>query len=1336
MTGLPTSIDSVLPFQEATKRELTQLYRESTEEMGLMGKIGIGAANTTLTGQFFKWIDDPRFSPDPEFLPTQELIDKYAGDIGGEQLDRLVNESGSFGEFVFIADRIREENMAAQQLFDGTITGTIGGLLGVLIPNLVEGVPVTAAATALAGPIGGGAAFADRTMRAKRALGLAKGIGLAGAVEGTAEVLRYQIDPSMTKTDVLLNAATATALGGLVGAAAPYSVFKVAKAIRDEVKLEEALKVRNRFGNETVKAEARTVSKSRIILNTEEVAESGAGVSRLEGRKSVRNYIKSDLINNAKTAVKTAARKITELGGEGSGSIAKKLDDFVQAGFSQLPSKGALTVNRQNLRAVVKSLRETLSDNEAVAKIIKGTERGEQTTLTNELVGMAAELERVAITAVQMDVAKIFRNIATSASKQSDELIPETRDMLKKLSAKIRRNDSFEVTASRVRKSTDPKTRAERFKVIDEGGGEATIHIDGIPVATGSSDLLEYTPEQLAEASLGWTQQRTVSTAGNLSEKVARGTENPLGFISPKMSILTAPATRIAASVDENVRKLGAIFFGGPRQNGSSRPVETIITLNEERLRTVAMRKLTMAKVEAAKKGQKLTDRDIARAVTSQEEVTGEMKQAVDAIREFYSKAYQYGVRGGVFDPKGYDPNYIRRTYAPANTRALVEEFEDGAVERMVTAAIKDNSSIKFTTEQAQKLAKRILAYNNNPDEYGKWRMNNRKKYEVLEDELRKELPGLSDDDLKVVMEMVRPKQINEPHLGMKFRRIPMNENFTTEMVNKQGLTRTVHIDEIFDRNLEHSINIYAQQVVGAVEMRKGMLAYADTAKMGLKEGEVPTVEQVVQHMRKGVGDETAADVAEDTFLHLYRMASGWGYDLDKTGQKLLSGFRDGNALAMSAFGGLMGLTQLAEVPVIMAQQGLAAFAPLSRLSFWRTQGRALMMGPEKIKNKMVYGENFISEGRRSGGELYDDLLAQHEVVFGIGGDVVRKDYLTRRLDEMDIDGGARGALSKFFDTTRQMATMHPFAGLIPVDTMMRRWAVDSAFQGFINRAYRIKGTGAIADQGFWRNDAVEAFRSCGLGDDMIERIIKELTRPEVVKVQKGLLGGHRVKSIDFGSISDQVAMDDFAIAMRKTVDRMVQRQSIGETPKFLQQPFLRSLAQFRVFMLVSQAKQLSYGIASMGTSMGAGRLGMAVLGSAFMGMYTYKLQTHIRALNKPEKERSAYLRERLSKENLRASMITRNTFAGIIPTTIDTGRNFTGYEPLFNQRSTVSASGLLQGTTIASVADRGLKALKEGGSALAGNDPFTAEDAKNTARLFGLFAIPFTEAATQAVLD
>jgi len=258
---------------------------------------------------------------------------------------------------------------------------------------------------------------------------------------------------------------------------------------------------------------------------------------------------------------------------------------------------------------------------------------------------------------------------------------------------------------------------------------------------------------------------------------------------------MTASYVRMMRSDSKNIRNFATIFFSGPRQNGSALPVEVIARTNVERVLTKVSRQLNTAKVNAAKKGVQISDVDITRAVTSGANPSGELGQAVKAVREFYRDLHGYAIRGEVFEDIPFDLKYVQRKYNDVHVVRMIDEFGEESMLGFIGSAIKRAPRAKpLSDDQARKVAQRILDYNKDPNLYGRWRKNSQEAFNAFEKKLRRDLDGLTDDQINDILEMVAPNQSQNPHLGMTYRRIAMDENYSAALTGKNESSEPLNL--------------------------------------------------------------------------------------------------------------------------------------------------------------------------------------------------------------------------------------------------------------------------------------------------------------------------------------------------------------------------------------------------------------------------------------------------------------------------------------------------------------------------------------------------------------
>ena len=208
--------------------------------------------------------------------------------------------------------------------------------------------------------------------------------------------------------------------------------------------------------------------------------------------------------------------------------------------------------------------------------------------------------------------------------------------------------------------------------------------------------------------------------------------------------------------------------------------------------------------------------------------------------------------------------------------------------------------------------------------------------------------------------------------------------------------------------------------------------------------------------------------------------------------------------------------------------------------------------------------------------------------------------------------------------------------------------------------------------------------------------------------------------------MSDIAAFDEFALVLKRHTDHMVQRQSFGESPYWVNTQIGKLFSQYRVFMLASKSKQLAAGIAR-----GDMREGMNVVASAGLGTIAYILQSHYRAAGMEEGERKRYLTERFKDDKLVNAGILKGSYSSVFPMIIDSASFLVGGEPVFDPSMRTTGLGIdpLRGSVPYSLLyGRMWPAVRETTGELFRGDKLSEADMRNVKSLIWAAKIPGVE--------
>ena len=770
---------------------------------------------------------------------------------------------------------------------------------------------------------------------------------------------------------------------------------------------------------------------------------------------------------------------------------------------------------------------------------------------------------------------------------------------------------------------------------------------------------------------------------------------------------------RFTDSASDDVRRFAAVFFDSAFGKGES-SVMSVARTNFERMVGELTDKIETARMAAKRAGSELTDYDLIRMVRAGEMPDGPAGVAVDAIRNYFKKILKYAKDNGLpVEGVPDSPNYFPRNWNPSKYAAVVDKLGGGdyklgktKLQTFLRNSIVSGSrgkKVKMSKPVANKIAKRIIDYMENPEAKRDWNGTMRTLNNIKE-ELIKDLSEIQDDIAaeaggitalaEDVMGIIAPRVDENPHVSFGRRRIDLDELYEE---NIDGVL--VRLDDLTDMDLNLVTRRYGQQAIGAVSARKGMEAAFGDANMTLSQ----VKERLKRTAREAGEDEKTANFYVDAAEVGYKMITGQ----QVFSKKMMKYAQVSNMLSQGTMGMTLGFAQIPEMANIVFRTSFKAAMSQFSLS---DIGRTFKMGLRRTSSPRL---------RQEANELSSCL----EAVTGIGGDYARGDHFMRRMDDIGFDDDYlnNSWWGRHLDAGRLFASLNPL-GIMPMDTFMRRWAARASFQHFVNKAYDVGADGTVRlSKGWWEN-SVERFGQLGMSPSDIDRVSKILSNPEYVTLSKGMFGNYYVKNFDFSKVEDKAIVDKLIMAIRRNTDSMIQRQTFGEMPMWMNTDVGKLLSQFRVFTVVAKSKQLAAGIAR-GDMKEMGN----VMGGAFLAMMGYKAVTYYRSLGQADPE--AYWAEKTTDERLIKSAIMRSGYASILPALIDSVAPFVteSGEGIFD--SSMRTTGLAVDPLMGSTAMSNIERLKDvAGSSLDAmfkNRDFTQRDLKQIQSLWWMAKIP-----------
>ena len=1347
-----------------------------------------------------------RFAEDPSFSLSDRMMQEYASDLPEDIQNRIrESDSDSFVEFLQQVDDARVQFNYRQQMFKGGALDKVGGFLALMFGAGAETIPLTAAATAFFTPAGGAATLAARAELIKKGLEgarfslrtqtVVRTLLTNAAVDVPLETTRYLADKTMRPLDLAIALGASTALSGGLAAAKPQwfsSEMRILVNAESEAAAKEAME---RAARAVDPAVADEIAEAARV----DAAARRASVRRGQQLRELRLAIAQAKKETDLMGLKELRQVAKQLGVDPDQAISSA--GRVDARMPRIRAR-VKKMDTKQLRAMMKKYGKDLgkyTDGGARRFIIRQLRKevedeiGPTIQMPKSRAQLAEEVKQAGTKRLKEDSPSRIRTQeeATPAMVQQ-QTARDTKgmnlDQLKEMAGRMGILDS--VPSIGASKAALPKLirRAiskERLRLLEENKGvkfgpkkKLDFEVDDDllnpfrPTGEESPDMAwlraqnarkgkktKERPTDTSDKDLEISSQDRAKFATDVEDEAAAnagGIRRRLGRLltgNPENGwrgfhwwhvLFTPTSARMAAQESPFLRELGIHFLENPMGGGPA--VQTIVRAKVQRAMARLNQARQKAKALAKKNGQSIDEREILRKLRNGTEPANEAESIyIGGIQKFYADAAGYGRRRGVLSNELADNStYFHRVYNQAEAAKFIVGGDKTPLIDFFAKAIRSTGEAsalkKFKLSTGEEVdgalmaARRIVDFLDDPaakhshEAMANFVKTNRGR---LVEEFGGEAKLTSDQKALIdgIMDLAT-EGMSEPFVAAGRRRIRLNEDFRG-MINGQE----VHIDQFFKNDVFEVSTMYAQRLFGAGEVREAMRALAINhpelmAKVGTKDGVVDPMRLVAE--AKKLADPKDAEFVEQT-LNI-AMRSTQGMPIYSTNRKLMKYMLRLQSLGQSTIGMYLGIAQLPEMAnIVMRSSMMAAFKQFNL----REMVNTLFMGVTKgqsVRDEYGILINFADRQR-----AFQNQLETH---FAVGVDYDIGEHVLRRMDEMGIDADMHGTgfVDRFLEAGREFSMLNPL-GIIPMDTFLRRWATKSNFQWFVDTAYQLKNGKPALRNSWWRN-RTERFRQLGLDDAMIERISKELTNPDVVQVKRSFLGGHEVMDIALEKMADKGAYDALVLAMRRSADSMVQRQSLGEMPLWLaSNPFMKTLMQYRVFMIASKGKQLGAGMA---------RGDMAefvnLVGSAGLGAIGYMGLTYARQFAVDPEDRDAWLKERLLQENILKSGLARASYTSIWPTLIDSSAMFLGKigategEPIFNKYARTSDTygldpyrGSVAYSMIKNVAGSTIELLA---SSISGDNPLSRQDLRDFQKAIWLAKIPGVDQAINELIS
>lgn len=280
-------------------------------------------------------------------------------------------------------------------------------------------------------------------------------------------------------------------------------------------------------------------------------------------------------------------------------------------------------------------------------------------------------------------------------------------------------------------------------------------------------------------------------------------------------------------------------------------------------------------------------------------------------------------------------------------------------------------------------------------------------------------------------------------------------------------------------------------------------------------------------------------------------------------------------------------------------------------------------------------------------------------------------------------------------------------SGMQLANMALQRWTGMATMQKLVDVAHSGRGM----SKGFKARMA-----SIGVSDDMAERIFKQLTDPSIVKTEKGLLTGNKIKRFNAEAMTDLEAKVALQQGIFRLNRQIIQQSDPGMMAQWMSHPVAGIFTQFRSFVGQAYVNNLLYNINMAGQGNLMSGLMLVILNST-MAAAVYAAQEHIRAAARSD--RDEYLEKRLSWDNLAKAAFARSSYSSVIPMLMDSGPSqIFGDGPMFDFRTTEQPSNALWGNPTMATMDQVVSGLKGISQPILGGRAITQKEARDISRL------------------
>jgi hypothetical protein len=533
-----------------------------------------------------------------------------------------------------------------------------------------------------------------------------------------------------------------------------------------------------------------------------------------------------------------------------------------------------------------------------------------------------------------------------------------------------------------------------------------------------------------------------------------------------------------------------------------------------------------------------------------------------------------------------------------------------------------------------------------------------------------KDYTNLDDADINdLVKVLIKDKK---PNLPARLRRRASFDETHEEIIN--GFR--IKFSDLLNNNTESVVGSYIHQLSGHIALaRSGIKSKEDYNKILNK--------IIDSYNQPGVANKYQGKLGEikkkfelDTLDTIYKNIIGVPTESDITG-----GFatvaRNIRKYNYANIFNQVGFAQIPELGNVIAVSGIRSF---------------IKYIPE-FKNILT---------RAKDGKLKNEFLDEIETLISGTGSNRLVDSVINRTDDFSGLTTSVGKIEKTLDIATRITS--DFSGFHVIDSLSRRLATISSFDKLARHAVgQLKLTASD----------IARYKNIGFTDADLQAVLKNIR--EKSSFVEGGLTGRKIRRLNVDQWDDQDLVNRMSLYMSRHLKRVIQEANYGEMIAIGADGTIgKTLLQFRNFMLNAYAKQLLHGI-----HMKDFTAFSAAMSSAFIASLVYVAQTYAQSVGKGRQQREDFLEDKLNIKSIGKAAFQRSTYSTLFPTLVDTGAYLTGFNPLFNYRTTGLDSNIITGNPTYTLFANATSAVRNTGKAIFDDEyDFSKSDANKWLRI------------------